>query len=84
MKYAGSTTNLDQHARRKHGQEYGHYGEFKTRNNEQEHAANIASTQPRTGNVISNFFGQLGHNSARAKEITASITCFIAKGLQYS
>lgn len=77
LTYTGSTTNLDQHARRKHGQEY---GEFKTRTNEQEHAA-TSSTQPRTGNVISNFLGLLGHNSTRANEITASITRFIAKGL---
>ncbi len=77
LTYTGSTTNLDQHARRKHGQEY---GESRTRTNEQECAAS-SGAQPRTGKAISNFFGQLGHNSARAKEITASITRFIAKGL---
>lgn len=77
LTYTGSTTNLDQHARRKHVQEY---GEFKTRTNKQEHTAS-SSTQPRTGNVISNIFGQLCHNSARSKEITASITHFITKGL---
>lgn len=75
LTYSGSTTNLDQHARRKHGQEY---GKFKTHTNEQELAA---STEPRTRNAMSNLFMQLGHNSARAKEITASIARFIAKGL---
>ena len=75
LTYTGSTTNLDQHAKRKHGQEY---GELKPRTNEQECAAS-SSTQP--GSTIPNLFGQLGHNSARAKEITASITRFIAKGL---
>ena len=72
LTYTGSTTNLDQHARRRHGQEY--IGE--TRTNEQERTAS-SSTQP----VIFNMFAQLGQNSARAKEITASITRFIAKGL---
>ncbi|KAK0147119.1 Zinc finger BED domain-containing protein 1 [Merluccius polli] len=75
LTYTGSTTNLDQHSKRKHGQEY---GELKPRTNEQECAAS-SSTQP--GSTIPNLFGQLGHNSARAKEITASITRFIAKGL---
>lgn len=73
LTYTGSTTNLDQHARRKHGQEYGEF-------NKQERAAS-SSTQPRTEDAISNFFRQLGPNSARAKEITASVTRFIAKGL---
>ncbi|XP_037543305.1 E3 SUMO-protein ligase ZBED1-like [Nematolebias whitei] len=76
LKYTGSTTNLDQHATRKHREEYGEL--LKPHNNEQEQAA---ATQRATGNVITKFYGQLGDSSSRAKDITASITRFIAKGL---
>uniref|UniRef100_A0A668ALH7 BED-type domain-containing protein n=1 Tax=Myripristis murdjan TaxID=586833 RepID=A0A668ALH7_9TELE len=76
LKYTGSTTNLDFHARRKHGDEY---GEIQT-SNKQEHA-NSESKERKSGNVIPNYFGQLGHNSSRAQEITAAVTRFIAKGV---
>ena len=55
LMYTGSTTNLIQHARRKHGQEY---GEFKTRTNQQEHTAS-SNTQLRTGTIFLTFSGNL-------------------------
>ncbi|XP_015801943.2 E3 SUMO-protein ligase ZBED1-like [Nothobranchius furzeri] len=73
LTYSGSTTNLDQHAKRKHGEEYGEFTEQKR--------AGTSGKQARTENAIPTFFQRLGQNSARAREITASITRFIAKGL---
>nr|XP_054593369.1 E3 SUMO-protein ligase ZBED1-like [Nothobranchius furzeri] len=73
LTYSGSITNLDQHAKRKHGEEYGEFTEQKR--------VGTSGKQARTENAIPTFFQRLGQNSARAREITASITRFIAKGL---
>lgn len=48
LTYTGSTTNLDQHAKRKHGQEKGEFSKQKR--------AGSSGTQPRTENAISTFF----------------------------
>ncbi|XP_077375916.1 E3 SUMO-protein ligase ZBED1-like [Festucalex cinctus] len=73
LKYTGSTTNLDNHATRKHRDEY---GELKSRNKQQH-----SNDAPQVTGSIQRYFGKLGYNSTRAKEITNAITRFIAKGL---
>lgn len=69
VKYTGSTTNLNTHLVRRHG--------------DTGDEASTASTKTRQDTGIPDFFQpKLNHNSARAKVITASITRFIVKDMR--
>ncbi|XP_029913137.1 zinc finger BED domain-containing protein 1-like [Myripristis murdjan] len=70
LKYTGSTTNLNTHLVRRHGE---------TGDEE----ASTASAKTRQDTDIQEFFQpKLSHNSARAMVITASIARFIVKDLR--